>query len=349
MSISRRLAEETIRQVADANPIAEVIGACLPLRKTGAAYTTLCPFHQEKSPSFTVTPARQSFKCFGCGEGGDVIRFVMLHEGVGFADAIHHLAGRVGIPLEKEHSTARTPIVSKARQKPQRLPEPAKVLRLPTDLHRGKHAELRAMAQQRGLSVEGLELASDRGLLWFGSPKGLPAWIVTDGERINAQARQMNGARWEHLPNPPKAYTLPGSQARWGIGAKEADGFPFVALTEGGPDFAAAHCFIVAEGREADVAVVGMMGAYNDHLETALTYLANKRVRIFPHADAAGEFAAVRWAAQLERVGCTVDAFRFNGLRRADGGAVKDLNDLANLDADCFEAERNELSEVLPR
>ena len=138
----------------------------------------------------------------------------------------------------------------------------------------------------------------------------------------------MNGGLWEHIGGK-KAFTLPGSQARWSIGAKEADGFPYVVVTEGGPDLLAAHHFITVEGREGDTAAIGMMESGNDFLESALLYLANKRVRIFPHLDTAGTDAAVRWAEQLGRVGCEVDAFSFDGLRQADGQPVKDLNDLA--------------------
>jgi hypothetical protein len=122
-----------------------------------------------------------------------------------------------------------------------------------------------------------------------------------------------------------------------------------VALVEGGPDLLAAHCFIVAEGREKDVAAVGMMGGANHIPEDALLFLAKKRVRIFPHIDPAGQAAAVRWTEQLERVGCEVDAFDLSGLRRADGADVKDLNDLALIDADCFEAERGDLERILPQ
>ena len=122
-----------------------------------------------------------------------------------------------------------------------------------------------------------------------------------------------------------------------------------MALVEGGPDLLAAHHFIAAEGRESDVAAVAVLGAANDIPEEALLLLANKRVRIYPHLDTAGAAAAVRWTTQLERGGCELDAFRFDGLRCADGGAVGDLNDLAAVDADDFEAERAELERILPQ
>src|SRR2546423_2179219 len=75
------------------------------LRKSGSTYKGLCPFHQERTPSFTVSPARGTFKCFGCGEGGDAITFVEKTENVDFVDAIELLARRFGVELEYEEAS----------------------------------------------------------------------------------------------------------------------------------------------------------------------------------------------------------------------------------------------------
>ena len=93
---------ETIEQVAGANDIVEVIGSYFPLKRAGASFKALCPFHQEKTPSFTVSPQRQTFHCFGCGAGGSVFRFVMDYEHVDFPAAVHKLAARVGITIVEE-------------------------------------------------------------------------------------------------------------------------------------------------------------------------------------------------------------------------------------------------------
>jgi DNA primase len=94
---------ETIEQVAAANDIVEVIGAYFPLRRAGVNFKALCPFHQEKTPSFHVNPQRQTFHCFGCGVGGSVFRFVMDYEHVDFPSAVRKLASRVGINIVEEH------------------------------------------------------------------------------------------------------------------------------------------------------------------------------------------------------------------------------------------------------
>src|SRR5213593_1145697 len=75
---------ETIEQVAAANDVVEVIGTYFPLKRAGASFKALCPFHREKTPSFTVSPQRQTFHCFGCGAGGSVFRFVMDYEHLEF-------------------------------------------------------------------------------------------------------------------------------------------------------------------------------------------------------------------------------------------------------------------------
>jgi len=92
--------ENLKRQVRDAVDIVDLIGSYMTLRRAGSAYKGLCPFHDEKTPSFTVSPVRQTFKCFGCGAGGDVFSFVQLKENIGFPEALRLLADRAGISLE---------------------------------------------------------------------------------------------------------------------------------------------------------------------------------------------------------------------------------------------------------
>jgi DNA primase len=93
---------DTIEQIAAANDIVEVIGSYFSLKRAGANFKALCPFHQEKTPSFHVSPQRQTFHCFGCGAGGSVFRFVMDYEHIDFPSAVRKLAARVGIPVTEE-------------------------------------------------------------------------------------------------------------------------------------------------------------------------------------------------------------------------------------------------------
>lgn len=93
--------EDIIEQVRTENDIVDVIGDYVKLQKKGSSYFGLCPFHNEKSPSFSVSPHKQMYYCFGCGEGGNVISFLMKYENYTFIEAMEVLANRAGIELPK--------------------------------------------------------------------------------------------------------------------------------------------------------------------------------------------------------------------------------------------------------
>lgn len=94
-----RIPEEIIDEVRQSNDVVEVLGQYLSLKKTGSTYKALCPFHQERTPSFVVTPVKQIWHCFGCGKGGNVISFLMEHDKVSFIEALRTLAKRANITL----------------------------------------------------------------------------------------------------------------------------------------------------------------------------------------------------------------------------------------------------------
>jgi DNA primase len=100
-----RIKDESVERVKAAMEILPLVEDVVRLRKSGSTYKGLCPFHQERTPSFTVSPARGTFKCFGCGEGGDAITFVEKTENLDFVDAIELLAQRFGVELEYEEAS----------------------------------------------------------------------------------------------------------------------------------------------------------------------------------------------------------------------------------------------------
>jgi len=100
------VSQSTLDQIRAANDIVDVIGAHVPLKRNGANFVCLCPFHKEKSPSFNVNPSRRIFRCFGCGKGGDVFTFVKEYENLDFMDAVRRLAERARIPLEMDNDPA---------------------------------------------------------------------------------------------------------------------------------------------------------------------------------------------------------------------------------------------------
>lgn len=98
------ISDQILEQVRQANDVVEVISSYFPLKRAGANLRALCPFHKEKTPSFNVSPQKQIWHCFGCGEGGDVFKFVMKYENLEFTEAVRRLAERAGIRVEFEEA-----------------------------------------------------------------------------------------------------------------------------------------------------------------------------------------------------------------------------------------------------
>lgn len=96
---------DTIQRIMDATHIEEVISDFVSLRRRGANYVGCCPFHNEKTPSFSVSPSRGIFKCFGCGEAGNTVHFLMKHEHFSYPDALRYLANKYGIEIQEKELT----------------------------------------------------------------------------------------------------------------------------------------------------------------------------------------------------------------------------------------------------
>lgn len=103
--MNHRIPEDTKRAILDAARIDEVVGDFVVLKKRGANYWGCCPFHQEKTPSFSVSPAKGIFKCFGCGKGGDSVSFLMEHEHYSYVESLRYLAHKYNIEIKEEELT----------------------------------------------------------------------------------------------------------------------------------------------------------------------------------------------------------------------------------------------------
>ncbi|MDD2576199.1 MAG: DNA primase [Bacteroidales bacterium] len=98
--------QEDISKILEATEIVDVINAFVPLRKRGVNYLGNCPFHNEKTPSFTVSPSKGIFKCFGCGESGNAVNFIMKHEHYSYPEALKFLANKYGIEIQEDELTS---------------------------------------------------------------------------------------------------------------------------------------------------------------------------------------------------------------------------------------------------
>lgn len=97
--------EDLINEIRDKNDIVDVVGEYVQLKKSGANYFGLCPFHSEKTGSFSVSPSKQIYKCFGCGKGGNVFNFIMSINNISFPEAVEELAARAGVELPERETT----------------------------------------------------------------------------------------------------------------------------------------------------------------------------------------------------------------------------------------------------
>ncbi|MBE6435067.1 MAG: DNA primase [Akkermansiaceae bacterium] len=97
-----RITEECVARIKDSADIVDIVGGCIQLRRAGNSWKACCPFHNEKTPSFHVNPARQTFHCFGCGVGGDAIKFLMMFENLDYPTALRRVADKNGIAVVEE-------------------------------------------------------------------------------------------------------------------------------------------------------------------------------------------------------------------------------------------------------
>ncbi len=108
--------QNTIKQIIDTANIVDVVSEFVTLRKRGANYVGLCPFHDERTPSFSVSPSKGICKCFSCGKGGNVVHFIMDHEQLSFKESIEWLADKYGIPIQKKELTEQERAAKNSRE-----------------------------------------------------------------------------------------------------------------------------------------------------------------------------------------------------------------------------------------
>lgn len=275
----------------------------------------LCPFHSETTPSFYVYANEGRFHCFGCGAHGDIVDLERELRGGTAREAAARVLGLTPrpYPIQIEKPNSEVEALKLDGLKPCSL------------------RQLKRISSMRSIPIEGLRLASERGVLFICDyPYQGPCWVITDDARRNANARRLDGQRFELIGGRegPKAKSFKRSEASWPIGIAQASGFPAIALCEGAPDLLSAFYLAYAGGVEHLITPVCMSGAACSIHSEALPLFRGKIVRIFGHADEAGRTAMQRWADQLRTVDAEVDGFDFRGLFKPDGSPAKDLNDL---------------------
>lgn len=146
--------EDIVGSVKEQSDIVQIVGGHVDLKKSGSRYLGLCPFHGEKTPSFTVNPGSQRFHCFGCGESGDVLSFMMKYHNLDFPDALKELAGRCNIALPEKRMSRQEKEAEQRKKVLYEVHERATTL-YETYLQESREAEVaREYLKKRGISEE---------------------------------------------------------------------------------------------------------------------------------------------------------------------------------------------------
>jgi DNA primase len=179
------ISNESLERVKAAADIVEVVSAHTDLRRQGARYVGLCPFHEERTPSFSVEPTEKLYHCFGCGVGGDVIKFVEEKDGLGFAEAVEMLADRYGVELEREQEDPRAEAKRQRRRRLEQLLERSAAFYSNYLWESEEAGRARDYLAQRGLSEEVL-----RG---FGVGYAPSAWdkILVRGQQAGFSVEEL--------------------------------------------------------------------------------------------------------------------------------------------------------------
>ncbi|HEX2265894.1 MAG TPA: DNA primase, partial [Solirubrobacterales bacterium] len=181
------ISPDSVDRVKQAADIVEVISAHTDLRRQGARYTGLCPFHDERTPSFSVEPQEKLYHCFGCGVGGDVIKFVEEKEGLNFAEAVEMLADRYGVELEREQEDPRAEAKRQRRRRLQQLLDRAAAFYASYLWESEEAAKARDYLAGRGLREEVLRD--------FGVGYAPSAWdkLLVRGQRAGFNVEELRG------------------------------------------------------------------------------------------------------------------------------------------------------------
>jgi DNA primase len=183
-----RFAPDTVERVKDAADMVEIVSAYTDLRRKGERYEGLCPFHEERTPSFSVDPHQKLYHCFGCQVGGDVFQFVQEKEGLSFPEAVERLGERYGVEVEREREDPRAEEARRRRERLGQLLERTAAFYVSFLWESEKAAKARDYLAGRGLGEEVLRE--------FGVGFAPSAWdqVLTRGQRAGYSVEEMRAA-----------------------------------------------------------------------------------------------------------------------------------------------------------
>lgn len=336
--------DEVIEEVRSSNNIVDIIGGYVRLQKKGSSYFGLCPFHNEKSPSFSVSPNKQMYYCFGCGAGGNVFTFIMEYENQTFPEAVKILADRAGIALPEAELTEEQ---KRERNKRQLLLEINKMAAnyFYYQLNGDQGQQAREYLENRRLSKEtqihfGLGYASkysndlylylkkkgyqdqilkETGLLTYDEKRGAhdKFWnrvmfpIMDVNNRVIGFGGRVMGDGTPKYLNSPETMLFDKSRNLYGLNYARTSRKPYMIICEGYMDVIAMH-------QAGFTNAVASLGTAFTAQHSVLLKRYTQEVRLAYDSDGAGQKAALRAIPILKSAGINVRVIHMDPYKDPD-------------------------------
>lgn len=337
-----RYSDEIIEEVRQSNDIVDIISQYVHLTRKGRNYFGLCPFHNEKSPSFSVSPDRQIFHCFGCGVGGNVYTFLMKIEGITFREALEQLAERANIQLptlENNADTAKEELKAKvykvneftAELYHQNLYKPTakiaqeyvkkrKMNRETLESYRigysGKFDELYRALKAQGFGEKeilesGLVKKNDKGRYYdfYQNRLMIPICDVR-GKVIAFGGRVLDDSKPKYINSPENVVYVKGRHL-FGLNLAKKDANKRLLIVEGYMDVISLH-------QRGITNVVGALGTALTEQQGWLLRKTTEQVILGFDADGAGQTAVARSMEILQKIGCDMRILQIEGAKDPD-------------------------------
>jgi len=342
-----RYSDELIEEVSRSNDIVDVISQYVHLKRKGRNYFGVCPFHNEKSPSFSVSPDRQIFKCFGCGVGGTAYTFLMKIEGISFKEAVEQLAERANIQLPKLESnvdTAKEELKEKvlkineftAEYYHQNLYKPTakiaqeyvkkrKMNRETLESYRigfsGKYDELYKALKKQGFGEKeilesNLVRKNDKGRYYDFYQERLMIPICDVRGKVIAFGGRALGDENPKYMNSPDTIVYNKGRHLFGLNLAKKDCAKRLLIVEGYMDVISLH-------QRGITNVVGSLGTALTEQQGWLLRKSTEQIILGFDADNAGQTAVARSMEILQKMGCDMRVLQIEGAKDPDEFIVK--------------------------
>ena len=342
-----RYSDELIEEVRQSNDVVDIISQYVHLTRKGRNYFGLCPFHNEKSPSFSVSPDRQIFHCFGCGVGGNVYTFLMKIEGITFKESLEQLAERANIQLptlQSNADTAREELKAKvykineftAEYYHQNLYKPTakiaqeyvkqrKMNRETLESYRigfsGKFDELYKALKAQGFGEQeilesGLVNKNDNGT-YIDRYRNRLMFPICDvrGKVIAFGGRVLDDSKPKYI-NSPENIVYSKGRHLFGLNVAKKDSAKKIIIVEGYMDVISLH-------QRGITNVVGALGTALTEQQGWLLRKTTEQVVLGFDADGAGQIAVARSMEILQKMGCDMRVLQIEGAKDPDEFIVK--------------------------